>query len=178
MATFTLVFIAALALATATKLWLGMRHLGHIQRHRGVVPAEFAHEISVNAHQHAADYSCAKTRLALLTTAFECALIVALTFGGALQWLQSVTAAWFAPGVAHGVSILILLGAISTLLDLPFACYRTFGIEQRFGFNKMTPLMFVVDGLKNAALAAALGIPLITCILWGATTALAIYWPF
>ena len=166
MPTFTLVFIAALALATATKVWLGMRHLHHIQRHRGAVPAEFADEISVNAHQHAADYSCAKTRLALLTTAFECALILVLTFGGGLQWLQDVTAAWFAPGVARGAALLILLGAISTVIDLPFACYRTFGIEQRFGFNKMTPLMFVVDGLKNAALAAALGIPLITCILW------------
>ena len=166
MPTFTLVFIAALALATATKVWLGMRHLHHMQRHRGAVPAEFADEISVNAHQHAADYSCAKTRLALLTTAFECALILVLTFGGGLQWMQDVTTGWFAPGVARGVSLLVLLGALSTALDLPFAWYRTFGIEQRFGFNKMTPLMFVVDGLKNAALAAALGIPLITCILW------------
>ena len=166
MSTFTLVFIAALALATATRLWLGLRHLGHIQSHRGTVPAEFAGDISLDAHRHAADYSCAKTRLALLTTAFECALILILIFGGALQWLHDMTAAWFAPGVARGVSLLILLGAISTVLDLPFAVYRTFSIEQRFGFNKMTPLMFVVDGLKNAALAAALGIPLIACILW------------
>ena len=166
MSTFTLVFIVALALATATRLWLGLRHVGHIQSHRGAVPAEFAGDISLDAHRHAADYSCAKTRLALLTTAFECALILILIFGGALQWLHDVTAAWFAPGVARGVSLLILLGAISTALDLPFALYRTFSIEQRFGFNKMTPLMFVVDGLKNAALAAALGIPLIACILW------------
>ncbi len=166
MQTFTLVFLAALALATATKLWLGMRHVGHIQRHRDTVPVEFSNEISLDAHRHAADYSCAKTRLGLVTTALECALILALTFGGGLQWMHEVTAGWFAPGVTRGVSLLILLGAISSVLDLPFACYRTFGIEQRFGFNKMTPLMFIVDMVKNTALAAALGIPLVACILW------------
>ena len=166
MQTFTLVFLAALALATATRLWLGLRHLGHIQRHRDAVPAEFSVDISLDAHHRAADYSCAKTRLALITAGFECVLILALTFGGALQWLHEVTAAWFAPGVARGVSLLVLLGAASTVLDLPFAWYRTFHIEQRFGFNKMTPLMFAVDALKNGALAAALGIPLAACILW------------
>jgi STE24 endopeptidase len=176
MPTFSLVFLAALALATATKLWLAMRHLGHIQRHRDAVPAEFSNDISLDAHRHAADYSCAKTRLGLLTTVFECALILALTFGGGLQWMLEVTAEWFAPGVARGVALLLLLGALTSMLDLPFAWYRTFGIEQRFGFNKMTPRMFVIDLLKNATLAAALGIPLIACILWVMERAGTLWW--
>jgi STE24 endopeptidase len=176
MQTFTLVFLAALALATAAKLWLGMRHVGHIQRYRDTVPAEFSSEIGLDAHRHAADYSCAKTRLGLVTTVLECALILVLTFGGGLQWMHEVTAGWFAPGVARGVALLVLLGAISSVLDLPFAWYRTFGIEQRFGFNKMTPRMFVVDTLKNAALAAALGIPLAACILWVMERAGDLWW--
>jgi STE24 endopeptidase len=176
MQTFTLVFLAALALATAAKLWLGMRHMGHIQRYRDTVPAEFSSEIGLDAHRHAADYSCAKTRLGLVTTVLECALILVLTFGGGLQWMHGVTAGWFAPGVARGVALLVLLGAISSVLDLPFAWYRTFGIEQRFGFNKMTPRMFVVDTLKNAALAAALGIPLAACILWVMERAGNLWW--
>ena len=176
MQTFTLVFLAALALATATKLWLARRHLDHIRRHRDRVPAEFSSDISLDAHHHAADYSCAKTRLGVLTTMFECALILALTFGGALQWMIDMTAGWFAPGVARGVALVVLLGVVSTVLDLPFAWYRTFGIEQRYGFNKMTPRMFVVDSLKNTALAAALGIPLIACILWVMERAGDLWW--
>ncbi|CAN0038114.1 unnamed protein product [Phaeothamnion confervicola] len=176
MHTFSLVFLAALALATATKLWLAMRHLAHIQRHRDTVPAEFASDISVDAHHKAADYSCAKTRFSVLSTAFECALLLVLTFGGGLQWMQDVTAEWFAPGVARGVALLVLLGAITSALDLPFAWYRTFGIEQRFGFNKMTPLMFIIDTLKNTALAAALGVPLIACILWVMERAGELWW--
>lgn len=176
MHTFSLVFLAALALATATKLWLAMRHLAHIQRHRNTVPAEFSSDISIDAHHKAADYSCAKTRLGLFTTVFECALILVLTFGGGLQWLQEVTAGWLAPGVARGVALLVLLGTITSLLDLPVAWYSTFSIEQRFGFNKMTPLMFIADTLKNAALAAALGIPLIACILWVMERAGDLWW--
>jgi STE24 endopeptidase len=166
MQTFTLIFLAALALATATRLWLGVRHLGHIRRHRDRVPGEFANEISLDAHQRAADYSCAKTRLALVSAAFECAVILVLTFGGGLQLLQDITAGWFAPGIARGVALLVLLATVMTVVDIPFGWYRAFGIEQRFGFNKMTPLLFIVDTLKHAALAAALGIPLVACILW------------
>jgi STE24 endopeptidase len=78
--------------------------------------------------------------------------------------------------VVRGVALIVLLGAISGVLDLPFACYRTFGIEQRFGFNKMTPRMFVADLLKNAVLAAALGVPLVACILWVMERAGELWW--
>ena len=176
MHTFTLVFLLALALATGTKLWLAMRHLAHIRLHRDSVPAEFSSDISLEAHHKAADYSCAKTRFGTLSTLFECALILVLTFGGGLQWMHDVAAGWFAPGVTRGVALLILLGAITSVLDLPFAWYRTFSIEQRFGFNKMTPVMFIVDSLKNAALAAALGVPLIACILWVMERAGELWW--
>ena len=176
MQTFSIVFIAALALATATRVWLALRHLDHVRRHRDAVPAEFARDISLDTHRHAADYSCAKTRLGLISSLFECALLLAVTFGGALQWLADLTAGWFDPGVMRGVALLVLLGALSSILDLPFAWYRTFTIEQRFGFNKMTPRMFVVDTLKNAAIAAALGIPLAACILWVMERAGGLWW--
>ena len=166
MQTFTLIFLAALALATATRLWLGARHLNHIRRHRDCVPAEFANEVGLEAHQRAADYSCAKTRLALISTGFECAVILILTYGGALQLLHDVAAGWVAPGVARGVALIALLAAVTAAIDIPFGWYREFGIEQRFGFNKMTPALFIADALKHAALAAALGIPLIACVLW------------
>ncbi len=166
MQTFTLAFLTTLTLATATKLWLGVRHLDHVQRHRNSVPAEFANEISLDAHHRAADYSRAKTRLALVSTVFECAVILVLTFGGGLQLLQDITAGWFAPGIARGVSLVALLGAIMMAIDIPFDWYRTFGIEQRFGFNNMTPGLFVIDALKHVALAVALIIPLLACILW------------
>ena len=56
------------------------------------------------------------------------------------------------------MALIVSLAAVTAVLDIPFAWYRAFGIEQRFGFNKMTPALFIVDALKYAALAAALGV--------------------
>src|SRR4051794_24750754 len=120
MNTFSVVFLIALALSIATKLWLGMRHLAHVQRHRGQVPAEFEHDISLEAHQKAADYTSAKERFAVIETLFGAAVILALTFGGGLQYLDGVTRGWFEPGVARGVALIVLLAALMFVVEIPF----------------------------------------------------------
>ncbi len=60
---FTIAFLAALAVATATRLWLASRHVRHVMANRDAVPAEFAQRVDLLAHQKAADYTAAKTRL-------------------------------------------------------------------------------------------------------------------
>ncbi len=166
MHTFTLIFLAALAIATSVKLWLGLRQLRHVRAHRDTVPAEFADEITPEAHRKAADYSNAKTRVSLAGILFEVVLVLAITFGGVLQALHNLSAGWFEPGVARGVTLMVLLGVLMAVIEMPFDLYRTFVVEQRFGFNKMTLRMFVIDGCKHALLGAALGIPLAAAMLW------------
>ncbi len=67
---------------------------------------------------------------------------------------------------------------VSALLDLPFEIYSTFRLEQRFGFNRTTPRLFVTDLLKNAAVGALIGLPLAALVLWimGATGGLWWLW--
>ena len=50
---------------------------------------------------------------------------------------------------------------IQRLLHLPFSLFSTFSIESRFGFNRATPIMFVIDRLKGAVLSLLLGVPLL-----------------
>ncbi len=163
---FAAVFVAALALATATRLWLASRHLRHIREHRARVPDAFADAISLEAHQKAADYTCARTRVAMAEVAFSAAVLVALTFGGALQWLHEASAAWLPEGIGRGLLLLVLVAALMTALDLPFGLYRTFAVEARFGFNKMTPALYLIDLAKSVALTAAFGLPLAAIVLW------------
>ena len=66
--TLNILFIALLALTTATRIWLGSRHIGFVLGHRNQVPEAFANNISLEAHQKAADYTSAKTKLALTET--------------------------------------------------------------------------------------------------------------
>jgi STE24 endopeptidase len=164
---FTIAFLAALAAATATRLWLAVRHVRHVRVRRGEVPEEFAASVSLAAHQKAADYTVAKTRLGVVDTLVSAALLVAFTLGGGLQLLFDLWAQAFDPGgYAHGIALILSVALVTGAVDLPFAIVRTFGIEARFGFNRMTPRLFVADLLKQLALGLALGVPLLFGVLW------------
>jgi len=166
MSTFSVLFLAALLIATGMRLWLATRHVQHIQAHRNAVPAAFAQEISLDAHQKAADYSSAKTRLNIAAIVFEAAVLLALTFGGGLQAIDDLAASFFPEGIARGVVFVAILAVIMSVIELPFGLYRTFGIESRFGFNKMTLAMFFGDLAKHAAIGVVLGLPLLFAVLW------------
>ena len=163
---FTLLFLAALALTTLLRLWLARRHLRHIAAHRGAVPEAFRDSIALAAHQRAADYTTARVRLGLLDVIVGALLVLALTLGGLLQAMHDGWTALGLGGIAHGLAFIAGLAVLSALLDLPFSLYRTFVIEERFGFNKMTLRLFLIDLAKGALLGAAIGLPLLAAVLW------------
>jgi STE24 endopeptidase len=166
MNSFSIVFILALATTTATRLWLAARHIRHVRANRERVPPAFASVIDLEAHQKAADYTGAKTRLSAAAIAFDALVLVLLTFGGVLQWLDGVAASAFGNEIVQGTAFVALLVVLTTALELPFGLYRTFVIETRFGFNKMTFAMWLADLLKHALLGALLGLPLVLAVLW------------
>ena len=163
---FGMLFLAAVACAAAIKLWLGARHLAHVGTNRAAVPAEFTAQVSLESHQRAADYTRAKTTLGLVSLAVEVAVLLALTFGGGLQWLRDAAASAFPAGIPRGLALIVLVGLVMTLIELPISLYSTFRVEARFGFNKMTPALFWKDFFKGLLLAAALGLPLAAVVLW------------
>ena len=166
MTPFGLVFLAALALATGVRLWLAWRHILYVQSHRAAVPPEFSGEIGLDAHQRAADYTCAKTKLAMTNVAAEALIVLGLTFGGGLQALYELAGAWLPEGIGRGLALIVLITALMTAAELPFSLYRTFRIEERFGFNRVTPRLFFLDLVKSIVLASAIGVPLAACVLW------------
>jgi STE24 endopeptidase len=163
---FAILFLAALVIATGMRLWLASRHVRHIQANRGAVPAAFSNDIGLEAHQKAADYSSTKTRLNMKALVFDAAVLLILTFGGGLQAIDNLAASLFSNGILHGAAFVAILTVILSVIELPFDLYRTFGIESRFGFNKMTLGMFFGDLAKQAAVGAALGLPLLFAVLW------------
>ena len=166
MTTFGIVFLAAVVLSTSTRLWLEWRHLKHVIAYRARVPAEFSERITLSAHQKAADYTCAKTQLRMVSITVDAAIVLALTFGGLLQLLHNISAAWMSQGILGGLLLIVLLMILLTVIETPFSYYRAFTIEERFGFNRMTRALFFADMAMNALLAAAFGLPLAALVLW------------
>ena len=164
---FSWVFLAALAAATLTRLWLSRRQLSHVRAHRGAVPPTFAATIPLSAHQKAADYTVAKSKLGMLDTLLDALVVLGFTLGGGVQWLAVQWGKVLSPdSIWHGAALIVTVLVLQALIGLPLGLYRTFGIEQRFGFNRMTFRLFVVDLLKGLALAAVLGLPLLIAVLW------------
>ena len=166
MTTFGITFLIVLLTATALRLWLGLRHIGYVRAHRGAVPPQFSADVTLDAHQRAADYTAAKTRIALVSLLVDTVLVLWLTFGGGVQLMYETAARFFGGEIARGLTLIVLLSIVTKLVELPLGLYRTFRIEERFGFNKMTPALYWIDFAKTTALAALFGIPLAACVLW------------
>ena len=163
----TLIFIILLISTTCIRLWLGTRQISHVQANRAQVPSAFAENISLEAHQKAADYTNAKTKLVLSELIVQALLLAALTLGGGLQWIDNV---WrdFLPNqdIIRGALVICSAMLVSSLIDLPFDYYKTFTVDEKFGFNKMTKAMFWSDLVKHSLVGIALGAPILFAALW------------
>ena len=165
----TLAFCAALLLSLLTQYWLTTRQMRHVARHRGAVPSTFAASVPLAAHQRAADYTLAKGRFGLWTTALGAAVLLAWTLLGGLDALNNVVHALVMPALGSLPYQLALLAAvmlIGGLIELPLDWYSTFRIEQSFGFNRMSLGLWLADQAKNAVLGAVIGLPLAALVLW------------
>ncbi len=177
----TLLFAAALVASLLLRFYLATRQMRHVAAHRSSVPADFVAQVPLEAHQKAADYTVAKGRLGLLEIALGAAVLLAWTLLGGLdalnQWLLGAVAPRFG-ATAYQLALLAAFALLSGLIDLPLDLYRTFRVEQSFGFNRMTPGLYVADMLKGALLGALIGLPIAALILWlmGATNGLWWLW--
>lgn len=163
---FTLLFLAALALSTALRLWLDLRHRSHVIAHRDRVPAAFVGRIELADHRKAADYTVAKVRVGLMEIIVDSLVMLVLTLGGGLGLIDRALRSWFGGGYMHGLALFACVGLIGFLVGLPASLYRTFRIEARFGFNKLTWPLWFADLAKGAALTVLIGGPLLLAALW------------
>lgn len=163
---FTLLFLGMLLASIAIEQWLLHRQIRHVASNREHVPEAFAERISLNAHQRAADYTLSKARLGRYELLYGALILLGLTLGGGLQWLDQAWRSLELSPLVMGTGFILSVILLTSLLDLPFTLYRTFRIEQRFGFNRTTPALFISDMLKQGLLLLLLGMPLAALVLW------------
>jgi STE24 endopeptidase len=173
---FTLAFAVALLSSLVTRYWLATRQVRHVARHRDAVPAAFASTVSLAAHQKAADYTLAKARIDLLEIALGAAVLLGWTLIGGLDALNQGLIIALGEGMTQQLALLAAFAVIGGVIDLPFSAYRTFVIEERFGFNKTTPGLWLADLAKGTVLGAIIGLPIAALILWLMGAAGSLWW--
>ena len=174
--TLTLAFGIALVVGLAVKLWLATRQVRHVAQHRNAVPAAFASRISLAAHQKAADYTIAKSRLGLIELALGTTMLLGWTLLGGLSWLNQTLLNAISGGMWQQLALLGAFMLISSVIDLPLTLYQTFVLEERFGFNKMTFKLWLLDLVKSTFIGVLIGLPIVALILWVMSAAGSLWW--
>jgi STE24 endopeptidase len=162
---FTQLFVLFLLASTLLRSWLNQRQIAAVSSHRDEVPAAFAAQVDIEAHRKAADYTVALAGLNRWDILLDALLALLLTLGGGIDAIDRLWQPLHLPSAWHGTAVVLSTLLIVSLAGMPLSLYRTFGIEARFGFNRTTVAVFVVDLFKGLLLALLLGGPLLFVIL-------------
>ena len=162
---FAAVFVVALLAGTVVRLWLSSRQLAAVTDHRNQVPAAFADRVSLAEHQKAADYTAATLTFGRKSVVVDALVTLALTVGGVIGVIDQVWQHTLGSGLETSVLVILTVVMVSAIIDLPFSLWRTFRIEARFGFNRMTAALFVADLAKSCLLGLLIGGPVVLAAL-------------
>jgi STE24 endopeptidase len=173
---FTTLFVLFLLVSTLVRSWLNQRQIAAVGAHREAVPAAFATQVDLDAHRKAADYTIALANLNRWDILLDALVALALTLGGGIDAIDRLWQPAGLPDAWHGTLVVLSTLLLMSLVSLPLSTYRTFGIEARFGFNRMTPWLFIGDLLKGLLLALLLGGPLLFVILYLMQRAGSLWW--
>ena len=173
---FTALFLIALTASFVVEFWLSRRQAAHVLLHRSEVPKAFRESITLEAHQKAADYTIAKTQLKLVLLVVNAAVLIGFTLLGGLQWLSITLISLTGPGMVYQIGLIAAVAIISEIIDLPLDYYKQFRLEEKFGFNKMTPGLFFSDMIKHTLIGALIGLPLLWVTLSVMEQAGSLWW--
>ena len=169
-------FLALLIASISLQWWLARRQTRFVTMHRDNVPEAFRDKIDLPTHQKAADYTCAKISIGHLETFVSAILLLGWTLGGGLNALDRIWTSFGWGPVITGIVFLLSFAFISALLTLPFDLYRTFVLEERFGFNRSTLKLFITDLIKQTLIGLIIGTPLIAAALWFMNASGKLWW--
>jgi STE24 endopeptidase len=156
-------FLAFFGLQLAVEAVLLALQLRAAERGRGVPPA-LGDRIDPAVAERSRAYTLARGRFAIVSLAASAVVTLVALFSGLLPWLDRTLAAAGLDGAHRFVAFLAALAAAGAVVSIPFSLYSTFVLEQRFGFNRTTPRLWLTDRLKGLALQLALGVPLLYAV--------------
>lgn len=173
---FSWIFLAAVILMTAVELWLSFRQGRYVAAHRDEVPQAFKDQISLASHQKAADYTVAKGKFKRSETLFGSIILLLWTLGGGLALLSASWNPFDMGPMLGGIVFFLSFLLIGSVLELPFSYYKTFVMEDKFGFNRQTPGLFFSDFIKQTVLMLVVAGLLVWVALWMMNSAGNYWW--
>ncbi len=176
MHTILVVFVCLLILKLGTSILLDVLNLRYVQARAGEVPESFRGFIDLPTYQKSVEYTAAKTRFGIVTDLFDAVVLALVLLLGILPWFYELFSAWFGIGIWGQALVLFLTGLVLGIPSMPFDWWGTFKLEERFGFNKSTKKLWVVDKIKGTLIGFVIGYPLLALLIYLVSAAGALWW--
>ena len=139
---------------------LTLKHL------RPELPEEFKGVWDDEKYAKSQNYEKVQSRFGITSSITSLTVLIVFWVMGGFGWLDELVRSWEYGEITTGICFFALIFAGTWLMSVPFEIYHTFVIEERFGFNKVTPKLFITDQVKSLGLTACLGIPILALLLW------------
>lgn len=167
MDSYSLIFLVVVGAVLVLKLALNRLQAMTIKANMGQVPAMFTGQISLEAHQKAASYNISKLNFNVIQEIFDSVFLVLFTLGGGIQLINDTVMKFIDLNtLTFGVIVIAVYSLTTTIINIPFSYISTFCIETKYGFNKTTLPVFIIDLIKGLFVGAIILLPLIYLILW------------
>jgi STE24 endopeptidase len=175
-------FLIFFAVEFTAEFALNELNLRHVRQHwtGRIIPDPFLGKISSEEYDRSVRYTLAKGAFQRWSQVYGSIVVLVVLFAGPLPYLERLSAHLaqsFIPGTySQGILFCLFVGVLLSIANLPVALYATFGLEARFGFNKITPRLYVTDKLKALLLGVVIGVPFLLVVLWLMAAAGRVWW--
>jgi STE24 endopeptidase len=164
--TLLIVFLGIYFLEYSISLWLEVLNRRHLREQGTQVPEAFSEFIDQEKLARSVAYTLENSRFGVLQEIWGGVVLLALLLSGFLPFLEHLTREWQWPFILSGLFFMIIPGLISSFVGLPFDYYHTFVIEQKYGFNKSTLKVWIMDQVKGGIISLILFSLIFSIILW------------
>lgn len=158
----TILFLSLSIIVSAAAFFLTWLNLRHLELHGDEVPRGFGDHLDADTLRKASAYTVAQNRVGLVESALDTAILLLFLFCGGLEAYDRIISPLSDSFIVKGLLFFLPLYFAQTILAIPFSLYRNFSLESRFGFNTMTPGLWLTDLLKSTAIGATLVALLLT----------------
>ena len=160
------IFIFLLILTTAVEFYLGHRQKNFVLKNKKKVPSAFTKIIKLADHKKAADYTVSKINFNSIELIFGAIILYLFTLGGGINLMNNLMGQYFENSLLNGALIITSVFVALHLIGLPSSVYQTFVIETKYGFNKITPKLFITDQIKSVIIMIILSVVFSYAALW------------
>ncbi len=111
-------------------------------------------------------YKATNHRFSNITSTFSLLLTLAFFYLDGFEYVDNIARAYSTNNIVIALIFFGIIMLASDIITTPFSYYKTFVIEEKFGFNKTTVKLFILDKVKGWLMLIIVGGGILALILW------------